>query len=114
MFSFAVETSYDVTVSTLNPQVVGQSLTLECSVTTVRGITSRVDMIWSNNGSEVQKYKGVNATLSNSDLATYKSYHIIKQLSTTDNGEEYQCEVVINTSPPISSNNYTILDVYGK
>jgi len=38
-----------------NIQTVGQSLTLECSVTAVRGITSRVDIVWKNNDEVVEK-----------------------------------------------------------
>ena len=111
---FAVATSYDVTISTVNPQIVGQSLTLECSMTTVRGITSRVDIVWSRNGSQVKKYEGVNATLTSSNFVMYKAYYNIEQLSTIDDGDTLHCEVVIGVSPPVLSNNYTVLDVTGK
>ena len=44
-----------VSVTALNTQTVGQSLTLQCEVTTVRGITSRVDIVWSSGGSILRR-----------------------------------------------------------
>ena len=43
----------NVLVTALNNQQVGDPLLLECNVTTVRGITSSVDIEWSANGTEV-------------------------------------------------------------
>ena len=37
-----------MSVTVLNTQIVGQSVTLQCEVTTVRDITSRMDIVWSN------------------------------------------------------------------
>ena len=46
-----------VSVTAPNTQTVGQSLTLQCEVTTVRGITSRVDIVWSSDGTVFEKDK---------------------------------------------------------
>ena len=48
----------------VDTQIVGQSLTLECSVITVRGIVSSVDLIWSiYNGPELARIEGANKLL---------------------------------------------------
>ena len=42
-----------VSVTAPKNQMVGQSLIVQCEVTTVRGITSRVDIVWSSDGTEL-------------------------------------------------------------
>ena len=81
-------------------------------MTTVRGITSRVDIMWSSDGEELQRINGTKLNASLYDNSTmYKSYYTIPQLSTTDDGRVYQCEVVINTSPPVMATGSVTLDV---
>ena len=98
-----------------NTQTVGQSLTLQCNGTTVRGITSRVDIVWRNgsNGTELQRTNNVSSTTMNNSLVYTDSY-TISQLSTTDEGRVIQCEVVINASPSVMASNSITLDVTGK
>ena len=103
----------DVNVTAPNTQSVGQSLTVECSVTTVRGITSRIDIIWSSDSTELVRMEGVNASFTTDNSVAYTDAYNISQLSTTDDGREYQCEVVINTSPPVMANDSVTLDVIG-
>jgi len=76
-------------------------------VTTVRGITSRVDIIRRIDNSIM------NASFSSMDNVStiYKFSYNISQLSTTDDGRVYQCDVVINTSPPLLVTDSTTLDV---
>ena len=100
-----------ISLNTPNTQIVGQSLTLECSVTTVRGITSRVDIVWSSDGFNLDTVKDVNITLSEGNTVNYSVFYTIPQLSTTDDGRVYQCEVVINTSPPVMATGSVTLDV---
>ena len=102
-----------MTVTAPNTQTVGQSLTLKCNVTTVRGITSRVDIIWSSDGIEFERMEGVTVSSTTDNSVVYTETYNISQLSTTDDGREYQCEVVINTSPPVMANNSVRLDVMG-
>jgi len=97
----------NVTVTAPNTQIVGQSSTLECSVTAVRGITSRVDIIWSRDGIELQRTE-LNIT------EEINTDYTISQLNTTDDGAEYHCEVVINTSPPVMATGSVTLDVIGE
>ena len=102
-----------MTVVAPNTQTVGQSLILECNVTAVRGITSRVDIIWSSDGTEIDMMEGVNVSSTTDNSVVYTNTYNISLLSTTDDGREYQCEVVINTSPPVMANDSVTLDVMG-
>ena len=96
-----------------NTQIVGQSLTLQCEVTTVRGITSRVDIVWSSDGTELKRMNDVSSSTMVNSLVYTDSY-TISLLSTTDDGRVIQCEVVINTSPSIMTNNSITLSVTGE
>ena len=102
-----------VSVTALNTQTVGQSLTLQCEVTTVRGITSRVDIVWSSDGTELERMNNVSSTTMNSSLV-YTGSYTISQLSTTDDGRVIQCEGVINASPLVVVGDSITLDVMGK
>ena len=93
---------------------VGQPLTLESSITTVRGITSRVDVVWSSNGYGLKRITGAtpNSTIYNS--AVYEYTYNIPLLSTSDDGRVIECEVIIMTTPSIVATNNITLDVTGK
>ena len=91
----------------------GQSLTLQCEVTTMRGITSRVDIVWSSNGTELERMNNVSSTTVDDSLLYTDSY-TISQLSTDDEGRNYQCKAVIHSSPTITNNASVTLDVTGK
>ena len=102
-----------VSVKTLNNQTVGQSLTLQCGVTTVRGITSRVDIVWRSDGTQLERINDVTSTTMNNSLV-YTNYYTISQLSTTDENRVIQCEVVISTSPLVMASDNITLVVTGK
>ena len=91
----------------------GESLALQCEVTTVRGITSRVDIVWSSGGKELQRMNNVSSTMMSNSLVYTNSY-TISQLNTRDDGRMIQCEVVINADPPEMAIDDTTLDVTGK
>ena len=99
-------------MTTPNTQTVGQSLTLQCEVTTVRGITSRVDIVWSSNDTVLRRINDTTATTMDNSLVYTDSY-TISQLSTDDEGRDYWCEVVINSDPTITNNASVMLDVTG-
>ena len=94
----------NINVVALKRQIVGQSLTLECNVTTVKGITSRVDIVWNSNDTELERMEGVNISTTTDNSVVYRDIYTISQLTTTDNGTMYQCEVVINTGSPVMAN----------
>ena len=102
---FCVAPVPNVYLTAPNTQIVGQSLILECSVSTVRGITSRVDIVWNIHNERI------NNSYSNNNSTRLSSTYTIPQLSTTDDGRVYQCEVVINTSPPVMATGSVTLDV---
>jgi len=102
-----------VAITAPNTQTVGQSLTLECNVTTVRGVTSKVDIIWSRDNMMLNRRNNISPTMIGTSLI-YRNTYNISQLSTGDDGREYQCEVVINTSPPVMATGSVTLDVMGE
>ena len=89
-------------------QKVGQSLVLMGSIIAVRGITSRVDMVWSSNGFELETIEANISSITN-DSVEYTAYYTIVQLNDTEDDRVYQCKVVINANPPVTaSNNITL------
>ena len=111
--SFVFTFQIDV-IAVNNQMAVGQPLILQCSVTTIRDINSRVDFVWISNGTEHERVEGVTGTSSTNNLAIFTDYYIISQLSIADNNSLYTCEVIINRSPLISTAGNFILNVTGK
>ena len=99
-------------MTALNTQTVGQSQTLQCEMTTVTGVTSRVDIVWSSGGMELERMNVSSTTMDNSLVYTHS--YTISQLYTTDDGRVIQCEVVINTSPLVMATDSITLDVTGE
>ena len=100
-------------MTALNTQTVNQSLTLQCEVTTVRGITSRVDIVWSSDGEMLQRMNNVSSTTVNGSLV-YTDPYMISMLNTSSNARMYECVVVINTNPPTITSDSIILNVNGE
>ena len=96
-----------VTITYFGTPTVGQPLTLNCRVTTVRGITSRISVLWTSCGRRLST--SINIIQGTSDIR-----YTIPQLSTADEGKVYQCEVVISTNSPIMATGQVTLDVNGK
>ena len=102
-----------VIVTAPNTQIVGQSLTLECSVTAVRGITSRVDIIWRRGSMVLMRTNNTSSNMMDSSLV-YTDTYTVSQLSTDDEGREYECEAVINASPAVTATDSVTLNVTGE
>ena len=113
MLRFYVVPTPTVNVTVPDNQTVGQSLTLQCNVTAVRGITSRVDIVWSSGGTELQRMNGTPSTTVDNSLVYTDSY-TISQLNTTDEARVIQCEVVINANPPVRASDSIAVDVTGE
>ena len=94
-------------------QTVGQSLTLQCEVITVRGITSRVDIVWSSGSTELQRMDDVSSTTMGNSLVYTDSY-TISPLSTNDENRTYRCEVMINSNPTVTNDDSVTLNVTGR
>ena len=106
--------SPDIIITAGVNHTVGQSLTLECDVSVVRGVISSVDMMWrDSDGTVLDRTDNIMLTLDGNSLV-YTDNYTIPQLSTSDNGREIQCEVVINANPPVMLNNSITLNVTGE
>ena len=82
-------------------------------MTTVRGITSRMDMVWRRNGMVVYNKVGVSANFTTKDTLVYTDLYTITQLNTSDDSVIYQCDAVINIHPKIITSRLVILDITG-
>ena len=101
-------------MTALDTQTVGQSLTLQCEVTTVRGITSRVGIEWRRDGNLLQLTTNSTPSSMTDDLLMHTNSYTIDILSTDDGGRSYDCEVVIYASPLVMVNDSVTLDVTGR
>ena len=94
--------------------IIGDPLTLDCTVTAVRGISSLVDIIWTTGSRVVRRVDNITADIE-SDSAIYTDSFEISSLSAIDNGTEYQCRVVINARQPVyNSIKVTLIFTAGK
>ena len=103
-----------IQTNTPSNQTVGQSLTIECTITSVRGINSRVDIVWSSNGSELATLEGLNYTSTTNDSVIYSGVYTIPQLSTLDEGRTLICDVIIDTISQVTATDSVTLNVNGK
>ena len=100
-----------VSVVALSNQTVGQSLMLECNVTTVRGVTSELNIMWNvSNGTVIKTTNNVNPS-STSTTLVYTDIYTISLLGVNDDEEVYVCEAVINTTSQIMVDDNITLDV---
>ena len=103
-----------MTINAPSIHTVGQSLTLESSITTVRGITSRVDIVWSSNGVDLRTIMGVTPNSTNDNSEVYEITYDIPLLSTSDDGRVIECDIILMTTPLIVASNNVTLDLTGK
>ena len=104
----------NVTVTAPNTQIVGQSLTLECNVTAVRGVTSRVDIVWSRDYNIMLRRTNNTTPIMMDNSLVYTDNYTIQLLNTNDDNRNYFCEVVINASPVVMATGNTRLNVTGE
>ena len=102
-----------VNVTALSNQTVGQSLTLQCEVTTVRGITNGVEIVWSSDGIVLRSTNDTTANTIDNSLVYTDSYNI-STLNTSDNNRVIECEIVIDVDPVVTANGNIMLDVIGE
>ena len=104
-----------VEVTSIDTVEFGKATTLECNVTTVRGITSRVDIIWRNgsNSTTVTTMENITANIVNNS-AVYTNQLVTPPLSVNDSGRVYYCAVSINSTFGVSSYGTIVLDFIGK
>ena len=92
---------------------IGDPLTLDCTVTAVRGISSSVDIIWTTGGRVLRRVDNITADIEN-DYAIYTDSFEISSLSAIDNGREYQFTVVINANQPVYNSDHIALMFTGE
>ena len=83
-------------------------------MTTVRGISSSIDIIWSSDGVEIKRTIGASASSLTNSSILYRDFYNISLLTTAEEGRVYQCEGVINTTPNLIAESNISLDVIGK
>ena len=91
----------------------GQPLMLECEMLTPRGISSRVDLVWSRDGVEVEHINDISNNFSSPEVVVYTNIYTIPLLGTYDDDIVYECEVIINSSPIHKITDSVTLDVTG-
>ena len=94
-------------------QIVGQSLTLQCEVTTVRAIDVEVDIVWSSDDGELQRINNTTPTTMGSSLV-YRDNYTILLLNTSDEDRVIQCTVVIDSDALAMATSNTTLNVTGE
>ena len=109
----SVSSATNVVVATLSEQIVGQSLMLECAMSTPRGISSRVDLVWSRDGVEVEPINDISSNFSSPEVVVYTNIYTIPLLGTYDDDIVYECEVIINSNPILTITDSVTLDVTG-
>ena len=100
-------------MTTLSEQIVGQPLMLECAMSTPKGISSRVDVVWSRDGVEVESINDITSNFSSPEVVVYTNIYTIPLLSTYDDDTVYKCEVIINSNPLFRIKDNETLDVIG-
>ena len=90
----------------------GQSLTLQCNGTTVRGITSDVVFEWRHSGNRVNSTNISTATMNN--LVVYRVSYTIPQLNTSNDNERYNCRLTVSSIPQARNTEAVRLDVTGE
>ena len=102
-----------VVVSILNTPTLGQSATLQCTAFSVRGISSRVDIVWSDGNTTVRRVDGVLPNIANGSVI-YSDVLVTPPLRISDDGRAYQCIVIFNTSPRIVRSRSIVLEFPGE
>ncbi|XP_065888367.1 uncharacterized protein [Dysidea avara] len=100
-----------VMVTVLNNQQVGDPLLLECNVTTVRGITSSVDIVWITNDEIVRRVNDISGETVDNSVVYSDTYNNGSILSEDNDGTKCQCFVIINSPTSVSATEYQILNL---
>ena len=98
-------------MSAPNNLTTGQSAILDCSAVAVRGITSRVDIVWYDNGVQVRRMDNITASIINGMAAVYRDSLNISSLTRKHDGRVYFCEVIINSEPLVIDNSSITINV---
>ena len=107
LFILSVVPAPELSLDPVNPPRLSDQIMLQCQATTVRGITSRLDFIWTridDDGEEVvQTMMGANRT--NDSLVYTDTYTTPMALSESDIGTVYFCTISLNNDEGEVSDN---------
>ena len=100
-------------VTAPNTQTVGQPITLTCNATTVRGITSQVDIVWRRSGRLLRNESNISPiTVATTSLVFIDTY-TTSPLGTSDDGRQYECRLVVRSPEVVQVTDNFMLDVIG-
>ena len=102
-----------ISVTAQNSQQVGNSLTLDCTVTEVISGSNVVEIVWTDNSNAILRRINVTSTTAMGNLPVYTDSYIITQLTTSDQGREIQC-IANRRDPPVTDSGSIILSITGK
>ena len=86
-------------ISAPNNLTTGQTVALNCSIVAVRGIASRVDIVWYDNGIQVRRMDNITASIINGTATVYRDSLNISSLTKRHDDRAYSCQAVINSEP---------------
>ena len=86
-------------IKTSDEQGVGQSLELECNIQAVIDADITVNITWTVGNNEVRRIENLPDYL----LQNYSDIFTIPLLSRNEDNSVYQCKVITNTSPPVTT-----------
>ena len=96
-FILSVVPAPELSLDPVNPPTLGEQLILQCQATSIRGITSRLDFVWTRIYDDevvVQTVMGANRT--NDSLVYTDTYTTPMALSESDIGTVYLCTISLN------------------
>ena len=79
----------------------------------MRGIISNVDIVWRRDGTVVNTTR-VTATTTMDSLLVYRDCYTISPLSTSDDGVEYRCSLIVREGSGVNADDALSLDVTGE
>ena len=89
----------NVLIKTSGEQGVGQSLELECNVQGLIDADTTVNITWTVGDNEVRRIENIPEYL----LKDYSDFFTIPLLSRNEDNNIYQCKVITNTSPLVTT-----------
>ena len=95
-----------------NNLTTGQSLTIDCTVAAVNGITSSVDIVWYYSSLSVTARRVNDVTpIINGTTAVYRDSFVIPSLTRQHDGAVYVCQAVVNSEPLLQEFSFIRLNV---
>ena len=103
---------FRVNVTARDAQLVGSSLTLDCTIIELASGSNTLEIVWTDNGGTLRRTNVTSSRMEGS-LPVYTDSFMITQLTTSDHNREIQC-IASRTNPPVMDTGAIILNVTGK